>query len=178
MAAWQVQHGVASCRCLCSRLAVFTLVLTPALQQMERFKACEKEMKTKAFSKEGLIAAAKMDPAERAKADLSNWLSSSVDELSHQVEGAEAELETLAGGGKKKKGKSDANERIGELERLNERREWHVQKREVLLRLLENGQLETDAVAGIKDDIAYFVESNAVSCSSAGVQRVAQQQQC
>jgi len=157
---------------------VFTLVLTPALQQMERFKACEKEMKTKAFSKEGLIAAAKMDPAERAKADLSNWLSSSVDELSHQVEGAEAELETLAGGGKKKKGNSGANERIGELERLNERREWHVQKLEVLLRLLENGQLETDAVAGIKDDIAYFVESNAVSCSSAGVQRLAQQQQC
>ena len=29
---------------------------------MERFKACEKEMKTKAFSKEGLLASSKMDP--------------------------------------------------------------------------------------------------------------------
>jgi len=31
---------------------------------MERFKACEKEMKTKAYSKEGL-ASNKMDPKEK-----------------------------------------------------------------------------------------------------------------
>ena len=37
---------------------------------MEKFKVCEKEAKTKAFSKEGLAAAAaKVDPKERAKAD-------------------------------------------------------------------------------------------------------------
>jgi len=32
---------------------------------METFKAVEKEMKTKAFSKEGLSAAAKLDPKEK-----------------------------------------------------------------------------------------------------------------
>ena len=42
---------------------------------MERFKACEKEMKTKAFSKEGLIAAARLDPEEQEKVDMSQWLS-------------------------------------------------------------------------------------------------------
>ena len=32
---------------------------------MERFKAIEKEMKTKAFSKEGLMQMARMDPKEK-----------------------------------------------------------------------------------------------------------------
>jgi len=34
---------------------------------MEKFKACEKEMKTKAFSKEGLIQSAKLDPKTQEK---------------------------------------------------------------------------------------------------------------
>ena len=34
---------------------------------MEKFKACEKEMKTKAFSTIGLIQAAKLDPKEQEK---------------------------------------------------------------------------------------------------------------
>lgn len=133
-------------------------------QQMERFKACEKEMKTKAFSKEGLIAAARMDPAEKAKVEMSQWLSSMVDELARQVETAEAEIEQLQGAGKKsKKGASGVVERSGELEHQNERRNWHISRLEILLRMLENGNLETDRVTTIKDDIAYFVESNTVS---------------
>lgn len=43
-------------------------------QQMERFKAAEKEMKTKAFSKEGLNAQAKLDPKEVAKAETCSWV--------------------------------------------------------------------------------------------------------
>ena len=58
---------------------------------MERFKACEKEMKTKAFSREGLIAAAKLDPSEKAKLEMSQWLTSMVDELSRQIESTEAD---------------------------------------------------------------------------------------
>ena len=57
--------------------------------QMEKFKAIEKEMKTKAFSKEGLIAAAKMNPRDREKAEISDWLSTQVDELARQTEAAE-----------------------------------------------------------------------------------------
>ncbi len=34
-------------------------------RQMERFKVCEKEMKTKAFSKEGLGQATKLDPEKK-----------------------------------------------------------------------------------------------------------------
>lgn len=127
--------------------------------QMEKFKACEKEMKTKAFSKEGLIAAAKMNPKDREKAEISDWLSTQVDELSRQVEAAEAEIETISGSGKKKKG-SAKDERASQLETSNDRRNWHISRLEILLRMLENGNLDTERVTDIKDDIAYFVESN------------------
>ncbi|EEB97582.1 hypothetical protein MPER_03068, partial [Moniliophthora perniciosa FA553] len=49
--------------------------------QMEKFKACEKEMKTKAFSKEGLIAAARLDPKEQEKEEEVSWLQTKVEEL-------------------------------------------------------------------------------------------------
>ena len=42
---------------------------------MERFKIVEKETKTKAYSKEGLGAAAKMDPVTKEKGEIINWLS-------------------------------------------------------------------------------------------------------
>ena len=54
-------------------------------RQMERFKVCEKEMKTKAFSKEGLGQSAKQDPRERARAEIREWLNSTVDTLNLQV---------------------------------------------------------------------------------------------
>ena len=130
---------------------------------MERFKACEKEMKTKAFSKEGLIAAARLDPAEKAKVDMANWISSQVDELSRQVEASEAEIETMqvAGGKKKKAGGAGASaERAAVVEELNERRSWHIGRLEILHRMLENGSLEPEKVGEIKEDISYFVESN------------------
>ncbi|GAA5925583.1 CCR4-NOT core subunit NOT3 [Sporobolomyces koalae] len=127
--------------------------------QMEKFKACEKEMKTKAFSKEGLSAAAKLDPKEQQKLDLCQWIQTMVEELSRQVEQAEAELETIQGLKSKKKD-SEREARLEELDRLNERRSWHINRLELILRLLENGNLQTDSVTNVKDDIAYFVESN------------------
>ena len=56
-------------------------------REMERFKLCEKEMKTKAFSKEGLGAAAKLDPREQARAEIREWLNMTVDTLNQQVSG-------------------------------------------------------------------------------------------
>ena len=42
---------------------------------MERFKIVERETKTKAYSKEGLGAAAKLDPHSKEKTDITSWLS-------------------------------------------------------------------------------------------------------
>ncbi|KAF9506591.1 hypothetical protein BS47DRAFT_1399369 [Hydnum rufescens UP504] len=127
--------------------------------QMEKFKACEKEMKTKAFSKDGLIAALKLDPKEKEKAETSAWLAAQVDELSRQIEQSEAEVESLQGG-PKKRAKGTASSRLEELETLNDRRKWHISRLEIVLRLLENGALPTEKVLELKEDISYFVESN------------------
>jgi CCR4-NOT transcriptional regulation complex NOT5 subunit len=126
---------------------------------MERFKALEKEMKMKAFSKEGLIAAAKLDPAEKAKRDCVDWIGTTTDELSRQIEQTEAEAETLQATGKKKKA---AGDRLGELDELNERRTWHIGRLEVVQRMLENGQLSVEQVETIMEDVKYFVEANTV----------------
>lgn len=133
----------------------------PCAQQMERFKACEKEMKTKAFSKEGLNAATKLDPKEQQKLEMCQWIQTMVEELSRQVEQSEAEVEQIQSVRQKKKD-SEREQRLEELEHLNERRSWHINRLELILRLLENGNLQTDAVTNVKDDIAYFVESNTV----------------
>lgn len=126
--------------------------------QMERFKALEKETKMKAFSKEGLIAQSKLDPAEKAKRDMIDWIGSTTDELSRQIEQTEAEVESLQVGKKKKQ----AGERLDELEELNERREWHIGRLEVVQRMLENGQLTVGDVEDIQEDVKYFLEANMV----------------
>lgn len=128
--------------------------------QMEKFKACEKEMKTKAFSKEGLIQSAKLDPKAQEKLETTVWLQGQVEELLLQVESAEAEIETLQGTGKKKSKSGGAAERLEELEKLNERRKWHISRLEIILRLLDNGTLQPEKVLALKEDVAYFVESN------------------
>ncbi|KAF7971048.1 hypothetical protein HWV62_22179 [Athelia sp. TMB] len=126
--------------------------------QMEKFKACEKEMKTKAFSKEGLIASAKLDPKAQAKQEITDWVQGQVENLQMQVEQSEAEIESLQGAGKKR-GKANSG-RLEELEHLNERRKWHISRLEIILRLLDNGSMATERVQELKEDVNYFVESN------------------
>ncbi|KAG8903797.1 general negative regulator of transcription subunit 5 [Tulasnella sp. 403] len=128
--------------------------------QMEKFKACEKEMKTKAFSKEGLIAAQKLDPKEREKAEVSEWISSVLGELGRQVEQTEAEIAGIQATTKRKKGPNANGERLEKLKQANTRRNWHIGRLEIVLRLVNNGSLTPDTANGLKDDVNYFVESN------------------
>lgn len=127
---------------------------------MEKFKAVEKEMKTKAFSKEGLSAAAKLDPKEKEKIEVAQFLSDMVDELGRQIESQEAEAEALQATLKKGKKDSGKAERMAELERTVERHKWHTGKLEILLRSLENGSVEVEQVKEIDDGIKYYVEQN------------------
>lgn len=52
---------------------------------MERFKVVERETKTKAYSKEGLGAAQKLDPAQKEKEEITSWLIQAIDALNLQV---------------------------------------------------------------------------------------------
>ncbi|CAN7037968.1 unnamed protein product [Brassica rapa subsp. trilocularis] len=75
---------------------VIDLVLKKVQEEMERFKICEKETKTKAFSKEGLCQQPKTDPKEKAKSETRDWLNNVVNELESQIDSFEAELEGLS----------------------------------------------------------------------------------
>lgn len=145
----------------CPSLHSLLILIVLFLQQMEKFKACEKEMKTKAFSKEGLIQATKLDPKEQEKEEATQWLQTQVEELQMQVESTEAEVESLQGAGKRRKQGSNMG-RLEELEHLNDRRKWHISRLEIVLRLLNNGSLLPEKVLDLKEDVQYFVESNTV----------------
>ncbi|KAJ6114735.1 hypothetical protein N7486_000513 [Penicillium sp. IBT 16267x] len=125
---------------------------------MEQFKAVEKEMKTKAYSKEGLSAAQRLDPREKEKVEASDFLSTMVDELGQKIEAMEAEEETLHA--QMKKGKKDMSKanRMADLQRVTERHKWHINKLEFLMRSLQNGNLEVNQVMDLKESITYYVE--------------------
>ncbi len=127
---------------------------------MEKFKAVEKEMKTKAFSKEGLQATAKLDPAEKAKLESCQFLATMVEELERQVELLEAEEEALQATVKKGKKDTSKADRLSEISRTLERHKYHQGKLELLLRSLENGNVETEQVQDLEESIKYYVEEN------------------
>ncbi|KAF1836487.1 CCR4-NOT transcription complex [Decorospora gaudefroyi] len=129
--------------------------------QMERFKAVEKEMKTKAYSKEGLQLASKIDPKDKEKMEVVEFLQHMNEELERQIETLEAEVELLQANVKKgKKGDNAKAERIAELEDTVEQHKWHQGKLDLLQRALENGNVETDQVKEIEESIKYYVENN------------------
>jgi len=125
---------------------------------MEQFKAVEKEMKTKAYSKEGLSAASRLDPKEKEKVEASDFLSDMVDQLQQRIEAMEAEEEVLQA--QLKKGKKDVKktDRMADIAHITERHKWHVNKLEFLNRSLQNGNLEVGQVQDLQESIKYYVD--------------------
>ncbi|XP_038999008.1 general negative regulator of transcription subunit 3-like isoform X2 [Hibiscus syriacus] len=124
-------------------------------REMERFKICEKETKTKAFSKEGLGQQPKTDPKEKAKSETRDWLNNVVSELESQIDSFEAEIEGLS----VKKGKTRPP-RLTHLETSITRHKAHIMKLELILRLLDNDELSPEQVNDVKDFLDDYVERN------------------
>lgn len=125
--------------------------------RMEQFKAVEKLMKTKAFSKEGLSAQATLDPREKAKVEASDFLGTQIDELEQQIETLEAEREAMGSVKKGKKSKDNAA-RLVEIETVIEKHKWHQGKLELIRRALVNDSVEAEEVNEIKDQIQFYVQ--------------------
>ncbi|GAB0091995.1 CCR4-NOT transcription complex subunit 3 [Sergentomyia squamirostris] len=127
--------------------------------QMERFKVVERETKTKAYSKEGLGAAQKLDPIQRVKEETSTWLTASISNLQIQIDQYESEIESLLAG-KKKRLDKDKQDRMDELRAKLDRHKFHITKLETILRLLDNDGVEVEQIRKIKDDVEYYIESS------------------
>lgn len=131
--------------------------------EMERFKACEREMKTKAFSKEGLSPGAgkQLDPREQQRQEACAFVQNTIDELTEQLDTLEAEEEQLHGTVRKgRKDNSVKSERLSEIADASDRHKWHIGRLETIARLLENGALAPQQVMDLQEDIQYYVESN------------------
>uniref|UniRef100_A0A672T447 CCR4-NOT transcription complex subunit 3 n=1 Tax=Sinocyclocheilus grahami TaxID=75366 RepID=A0A672T447_SINGR len=128
--------------------------------QMERFKIVERETKTKAYSKEGLGLAQKVDPAQKEKEEIGQWLANTIDTLNMQVDQFESEVESLSVQTKKKKGDKEKQDRVEELKRMIERHRFHIRMLETILRMLDNDSIQVDAVRKIKDDVEYYLDSS------------------
>uniref|UniRef100_A0A8C5G2J1 CCR4-NOT transcription complex subunit 3 n=1 Tax=Gouania willdenowi TaxID=441366 RepID=A0A8C5G2J1_GOUWI len=128
--------------------------------QMERFKIVERETKTKAYSKEGLGLAQKVDPAQREKEEVGAWLTNTIDTLNMQVDQFESEVESRLVQTKKKKGDKEKQDRIEELKKFIEKHRYHIKMLETILRMLDNDSVQVDAIRKIKDDVEYYLDSS------------------
>lgn len=127
-------------------------------REMERFKVCEKEMKIKAFSKEGLQAPQKDNPQERAKTEMRDNVNKQVEQLETQVEAFDSEIESLQSNIKRKQ---KPPPRLAHLEESVNRHKTHIGRLEQIIRLLDNDALQPDELARVvNDEIPEYIERN------------------
>lgn len=123
--------------------------------KMEEFKICEKETKTKTYSKEGLAREDKLDPEEEAKQNTTGWLQEYVERLQTEVEEKDFEIEKLSSG---KGRKTNKHQIEGQQDHINSHK-FHIAKLEGIIRLVNNDVLDVDAVDAIRDDLDYYLDS-------------------
>lgn len=125
--------------------------------KMEKFKVCEKETKTKAFSKEGL-AQDRTDPRQKQKEEINDWVKEAITKLKEQVEEMEAEIESLNSGKRKKR--AEENPRVSELKEHMGRHDHHVQMLERVLRAVYNDAVVLREAKELKESVDYYIDSN------------------
>lgn len=135
---------------------------------MERFKILEKDLKIKAYSKEGLSAISKIDPKEREKAEISSWIGGCVDQLKTLIDANEAEIEALLSfnftkRSNNQKATSSKSPRQRELEAHVVRHNYHICKLELVLRMIENEHILPEELSSLKDFMEDYLENGEVN---------------
>ena len=121
---------------------------------MERFRGCEKETKTKAYSKEGLQ---KQTARKDGKKHTRTWLQTSIDQLSSQLKVFETELKGL-----EDTGDQAGLERIISLEHGIERHRVHMEHLKYMQGAYENDSISEDQISKIKDAVDDYISNNQV----------------
>lgn len=124
---------------------------------MEKYKDVEKGSKLKAYSDISLAAVDKPEIENEA----TDFINQSIDSLQQQTESMEMEMDKLTGAGKKGKKKDFVSEeRKRELVELLSTHQWHMEKLEIISKLLQSEVLPIDSVMEISDDIQYYIDEN------------------
>lgn len=123
-------------------------------RRMEAFKLVEREMKTKAYSKEGLARTQAMSEEERKRMKAREWVQDAVSRLGDEIEEMEKEAEAIAESGK---GSKKEREVEAHLEAVIKTHKLHQDKLEALTRLIDNGNVKPEDVDGIQEDVNYYI---------------------
>lgn len=126
-------------------------------ERMEKFKELEREMKTKAYSREGLSKTGRLTAEEQAQEDCKAWVADRIEDIQAQLENVEADVESLSSTAKKK---AKHAEKIKDFEEKISQHKWHMAQLEMIIRAVDNGVVDPDEVDDIKDDVTYYIESN------------------
>lgn len=126
--------------------------------QMERFKVVERETKTKAYSKEGLGLAAKIDPATKEREEARIWITEVLDRLQIEVDQIESEIEQVYAGSRKKKLDRDKQDKVDELQEWAGKHRHHSQQWEMILRMLDNCTIQPDDIKKLQEDMEYYLD--------------------
>jgi len=124
-------------------------------EKMEKFKICERETKTKAFSKEGL-SLDRTDPKNKEKQKIREWVTECINSLRVQCDTMEAEVESLSKS-KKKKGE---NEKFSALSHRLSRHRYHIDMLECLLRAVDNENVSFEDASELRESVEYYVYNN------------------
>jgi len=123
--------------------------------QMETFKACEKESKTKAYSREGLEASKQLDPMEEERQQMRDWVQDTQQKLTDQINILDAELEVL---GSKKNRDLEA---LGHLQSSLDKLKYHYDKLDLLLRKCENeGSVNSEKLQELQEVFECFISAD------------------
>lgn len=124
--------------------------------KMEQFKICEKDTKTKAYSKEGLAREARSGPKDAQREEKKEWLNECLEKLYDLNTTVEAEKEKLLSNTRNKIKNKDLAEK---MDNRIQKHKWHISKIELIIRLLDNEELEPSSLDTIKDSLEYYLET-------------------
>jgi CCR4-NOT transcription complex subunit 3 len=125
--------------------------------EMEKFKAFERESKTKPFSMMGLAMGGRMDAQEQKKQEKREILEEIVERLTQQSDSIRAEWEMLSA--KKKKSKTETA-RVDELKKYSDWHAFHMQSLEQVLRRLDNDFLDPDDLDLLVETLQLYLEQH------------------
>eukprot|EP00595_Chromulina_sp_UTEXLB2642_P001925 CAMPEP_0196764318 /NCGR_PEP_ID=MMETSP1095-20130614/5879_1 /TAXON_ID=96789 ORGANISM="Chromulina nebulosa, Strain UTEXLB2642" /NCGR_SAMPLE_ID=MMETSP1095 /ASSEMBLY_ACC=CAM_ASM_000446 /LENGTH=570 /DNA_ID=CAMNT_0042119595 /DNA_START=41 /DNA_END=1750 /DNA_ORIENTATION=- len=123
--------------------------------KMEQFKICEKDTKTKAYSKEGLARDSRNDPKDIEREEKRNWANECLEKLNDIIDSIEADIEKISSG----KVKSKNKEQLEKLENRIKKNRWHIARLEQIIKLLDNEELDPSRLDAVKDDVEYYIET-------------------
>ncbi|KAK8821787.1 hypothetical protein WA556_002233 [Blastocystis sp. ATCC 50177/Nand II] len=127
--------------------------------QMYSFRDCEKETKTKAYSKEGLKLPNKQTPQEEKKEEVQNEIREEISELKKSIEDLECELK------REKTKKRNVNQSmVQKYQSYITHHHWQISNLEKVLRQIDNHIIDPYTVEpvteGVRDYLSSFKDSS------------------